>query len=170
MAKQRKYDKPGNPKNKTGGNPGQFKKGFDNRRNMDGAPIKPSRLKVLEAAFGGPIEPEFERGITIKTLRWLCEMTPAELKVLIKRTDLAAFVILYAKRIIKAIEDKDTRAIEEIFDRAYGKPTSKVALTDSDGNDKDGLGVVIYLPDNGRENPPTKEDSANPPMDKSEPA
>lgn len=150
MAKQQK-SKAGNPNLKKGVNPQGFKKGYDHRRNLDGAPPKPTRLQVLEAAFGGPIEPEFERGITIKTLRWLCEMTPAELRILVKRTDLAAFVILYAKRILKAIDDKDTKAMEEIFDRAYGKPTSRVALTDTEGNDKEGPGIVIYLPDNGRE-------------------
>jgi hypothetical protein len=142
MAKQQK-SKAGNPNLKKGLNPQGFKKGYDPRRNLDGAPPKPTRLQVLEAAFGGPIEPEFERGIT--------EMTPAELRILVKRTDLAAFVILYAKRILKAIDDKDTKAMEEIFDRAYGKPTSRVALTDTEGNDKEGPGIVIYLPDNGRE-------------------
>lgn len=165
MAKQRKYDKPGNPTNK-----GQFQKGFDERRHLDGAPIKPTRLKLLEAAFGGPIEPEFEKQVTTKTLRYLIELTPAELRILVKRKDLASFVIGYAKEILQAIADKDTKVMEKIMDRAYGKPTSRLTFTDSQGNDNDGPGIVIFLPDNGRPNMlPAKEDSAQPPMDKSEP-
>lgn len=145
MAKQRKYDRPGNPTNK-----GAFQKGFDPRRHLDGAPIKPTRMQILEAAVGGKIEPEFEKVTTIKTMRWLCEMTPAELRDLVKRKDLAAFVIGYAKSILKAIDSRDMRAMNDIFDRAYGKPTSRVAITDTDGNDKEGPGIVIFLPDNGR--------------------
>lgn len=168
MAKQQRYNKPGNPENKTGGNSGQFKKGYDDRRHLDGAPPKVSRLQVLEAAFGGKIEPEFDKQITIKTLRWLCEMTPADLRKLVKRTDLSAFVILHAKCILKAITDKDTKAMRDIYDRAYGKPTSKVAFTDGEGNDKEG-GIVIFLPDNKRGDTYTEGNSVQAPMDKSEP-
>lgn len=170
MAKQQRYSKPGNPQNKTGGNKGQFKKGFDERRHLEGAPPKPTRLQLLETAFGGTMEPEFEKQTTTKALRYLIEMTPDELRVLVKRKDLAAFVIGYAKDILKSINDKDTKAMETIMNRAYGKPTSRLTFTDSQGNDNEGPGIVIFLPDNGRQNmPPAKEDSAQPPMDKPEP-
>ena len=139
----------GNPRLKRGDNPHGFKKGYDERRNLDGAPPKPTRLQVLEAIVGGKIEPEFEKQTTIKTLRWLCEQTPAELRVIVKRTDLSAFVILHAKCILQAITDKNTKVMREIYDRAYGKPTSRLQFTDGQGNDADG-GVIIYLPDNGR--------------------
>lgn len=159
MAKQRRYDKPGNPQNKTGSNKGQFKAGFDDRRNLSGPPPKITKLQVLEGIVGGSIEPEFEKQLTIKTLRWLCEQTPAELRTIVKRTDLSAFVILHAKCILKAIADKDTKVMRDIYDRAYGKPTAKVAFTDSQGNDTDG-GIIIYLPDNGRD-AKTEQDSAH---------
>lgn len=149
MAKQQRYDKPGNPKNKTGENKGQFKAGFDTRRNLNGPPPKLTKLQVLEGIVGGKIEPEFEKQLTIKTLRWLCEQTQDELKAIVKRKDLASFVILHAKCILKAIQDRDTKVMRDIYDRAYGRPTSKVAFTDSQGNDTDG-GIIIYLPDNGR--------------------
>lgn len=170
MAKQRAKSKAGNPNLKKGINPQGFQKGFDPKRNYDGAPRKPTRLELLEAAFGSKIEPEFEKQITVKTLRYLIEMTPVELRVLVKRKDLAAFVIGYAKDILKSIDDRDTKAMEAIMDRAYGKPTSRLTFTDSQGNDNEGPGIVIFLPDNGRQNmPPAKEDSAQPPMDKPEP-
>lgn len=149
MAKQRRYDKPGNPQNKTGENKGQFKAGFDQRRNLSGPPPKLTKLQVLEAIVGGKVEPEFDKQLTIKTLRWLCEQTQAELEAIAKRKDLASFVILHAKCILQAMKDKDTKEMRAIYDRAYGKPTSRIQFADSQGNDTDG-GVIIYLPDNGR--------------------
>ena len=149
MAKQQKKSNAGNPNIKKGINPQGFKKGFDPRRNLDGAPPKPTRLQVLEAALGGNIEPEFEKQITNKVLRYLCEITPDELRALVKRKDLSSFVTLHATCILDAIKNKDTKVMRDIYDRVYGKPTSKVAFTDPDGNDAAG-GVIIYLPDNGR--------------------
>ena len=107
---------------------------------------------------------------TIEILRYLCEITPAELRALSAREDLAAFVIAYAKRIIHAIDHNDTVVLEEIYNRAYGKPTSKLAFTDSSGDDKDG-GIFIFLPDNQRgdgKDIPTEQSSVQPPMDKKE--
>ena len=149
MAKQRKDSNRGNPKLRTGDNPHGFKKGFDERRNLSGPPPKLTKLQVLEGIVGGKVEPEFEKQLTIKVLRWLCEQTPEELKIIVKRKDLASFVILHANCILDAIKNKDTKVMRDIYDRAYGRPTSKVAFTDPDGNDAAG-GVVIYLPDNGR--------------------
>lgn len=159
----------GNPRIKRGDNPHGFKKGFDERRNLDGPPPKLTKVQVLEAIVGGKVEPEFEKQLTIKTLRWLCEQTQAELKILIKRTDLSAFVILHAKCILKAITDRDTKVMRDIYDRAYGKPTSKVAFTDPEGNDTTG-GVIIYLPDNGRGDAyQTEGNSAPDTLNKTEP-
>lgn len=169
MAKQRRYDKPGNPQNKTGGNKGQFKSGFDDRRNLNGPPPKLTRLQFLESVVGGKVEPEFEKQTTIKTLRWLCEQTPEELKAIVKRKDLASFVILHAQCILDAIKNKDTKVMRDIYDRAYGKPTSRIQFADSQGNDADG-GIVIYLPDNGRgDNYPPEENSAPEALNKPEP-
>lgn len=168
MAKQKTSANPrGNPKNKTGENKHQFTKGYDPRRNYKGAPPKPTRLAVLEKAFGNKIEPEFEKSSTVEILRYLCEITPAELRVLSTREDLAAFVIAYAKRIIHAIDHNQTEVLEEIYNRAYGKPTSKVAITDSNGDDKEG-GIFIFLPDNGREGTQTEQNSVHPTMNKKE--
>lgn len=169
MAKSKSSDKPrGNPKNKNGENKHQFKKGYDPRRNYVGAPPKPTRLALLEKAFGNKIEPEFEKKSTIEILRYLCEVTPAELRVLSLRDDLAAFVIAYAKRIIHAIDHNDTVVLEEIYNRAYGKPTSKLAF--ASGDDKDG-GIFIFLPDNQRgdgKDIPTEQSLVPAPMDKKE--
>lgn len=149
MAKQRKDSNRGNPKLRRGDNPHGFKKGFDERRNLSGPPPKLTKLQILEGIVGGKVEPEFEKQMTIKVLRWLCEQTPAELEIIVKRKDLASFVILHAKCILQAIKDKDTKVMRDIYDRAYGKPTSRLQFTDSQGNDTDG-GLIIYLPDNGR--------------------
>ena len=169
MAKKKPSDTPrGNPKNKTGDNPHQFKKGYDPRRNYVGAPQKPTRLALLEKAFGNKIEPEFEKKSTIEILRYLCEITPAELRLLSTRDDLAAFVVAYAKRIIHAIDHNDTVVLEEIYNRAYGKPTSKLAFTDASGDDKDG-GIFIFLPDNQRgdaKDIPTEQSLVPAPIDK----
>lgn len=171
MAKSKSSNTPrGNPKNKTGENPHLFKKGYDPRRNYVGAPPKPTRLALLEKAFGNKIEPEFQKQSTIEILRYLCEITPAELRALSTRDDLAAFVIAYAKRIIHAIDHNDTVVLEEIYNRAYGKPTSKLAFTDASGDDKDG-GIFIFLPDNQRgdaKDIPTEESLVSAPMDKKE--
>lgn len=149
MAKQRKDSNRGNPKLRRGDNPHGFKKGFDERRNLSGPPPKLSRLKVLEAALGGTIEPEFDRRITDRLKLWLSEMTIEELKRLIKRTDLSAMVLSYAKRIVAEHKSGETAVFEEIYDRAFGRPTSKTAFTNSEGDDTGG-GLIIYLPDNGR--------------------
>lgn len=166
MAKQRGNPR-GNPNLKDKSNPQLFQKGYDPRRNLDGAPPKPSKLKVLEAAFGGPIEPEFDKQATNKIKLWLTEMTLDELKAFVKRKDIAAFAMAYAKRIIVAIETKDTKVLEEIYNRAFGMPTSKVALTDGDGNDKEG-GIMFYIPDNGRPSTNTEQNSAPIEVDKQE--
>lgn len=148
--------------------PQQFQPGYDPRRNLEGAPPKPSKLKVLEAAFGGPIEPEFNKKATDQVKLWLTEMTLDELKAFVKRKDVAAFALAYAKRIIDAIQNKNTRVLEEIYNRAFGMPTSKVALTDGDGNDKEG-GIMFYIPDNGRPTTNTEQNSAPVEVEKPEP-
>lgn len=148
--------------------PQQFQPGYDSRRNLDGAPPKPSKLKVLEAAFGGPIEPEFNKKATDQVKLWLTEMTLDELKAFVKRKDVAAFALAYAKRIIDAIQNKNTRVLEEIYNRAFGMPTSKVALTDGDGNDKEG-GIMFYIPDNGRPTTNSEQNSAPIEVEKTEP-
>lgn len=161
----------GNPNLKDKENPQLFKKGYDPRRNLDGAPPKLTKLKVLEAAFGSTIEPEFDKRATDRIKLYLTELTLDELKAFVKRKDVAAFALAYAKRIIDAIQNKNTRVLEEIYNRAFGMPTSKVAVTDSEGNDKQGGGLVIYLPDNGRPatgTDETKENSDSAPMNKSE--
>lgn len=169
MAKQRKNSNRGNPKLKTGDNPHGFKKGFDERRNLDGPPPKLTKLKILEGIVGGKVEPEFEKQMTIKVLRWLCEQTPDELRAIIKRKDLASFVILHAQCILDAIKNKDTKVMRDIYDRAYGKPTSRIQFADPQGNDADG-GIIIYLPDNGRGDTYTSEEnSAHGVLNKTEP-
>ena len=163
MAKKR-----GNPNLQKGKRlPHQFQPGFDPRRNMDGAPPKLSKLKVLEAAFGGAIEPEFDKRATDRIKLWITEMTLPELREFCKRTDVAAFALAYAKRILRAIKDSDTKALEEIYNRAFGMPTSKVAFTDPEGNKNDG-GIMFYLPDNGRGTPDTEQNSVEPQRDKAE--
>jgi len=149
MAKQRGNQR-GNPNLKDKSNPQLFQKGYDPRRNLDGAPPKLDKLKVLEAAFGGPIEPAFNKKATDQVKLWLTEMTLDELKAFVKRKDIAAFALAYAKRIIRAIQDNNTKVLEEIYNRAFGMPTSKVALTDADGNSAEGGGIMFYIPDNGR--------------------
>ena len=39
--------------------------------------------------------------------------------------------------------------LQEMLNRAHGRPTTKLAMTDANGNDKDG-GIFIFLPDNNR--------------------